>query len=45
MTISFNPSTGRCVILEPDGTFVSAWKLRYEQRQHVIRAGEPGGGH
>lgn len=45
VTLSFNPSTGRVVILEPNGSFVSGWKMTYEQLQHVIRTGKLGGGH
>jgi len=43
VTLSFNPSTGNCVILGQDGGFVSGWKLTYEQLQHVIRTGKLGG--
>ncbi|MFC7492699.1 MULTISPECIES: colicin D domain-containing protein [unclassified Nocardioides] len=44
VSLSFNPSTGKCVILGQDGSFVSAWELNYTQLQHVIRTGRLGGG-
>ena len=42
-TIAFNPSTGQAVILRPDGTLWSAWRLTYQQLLNVMRTGSLGG--
>lgn len=44
VTLSVNPSTGQCVILKPDGSFLSAWRLNQQQLENVIRTGKLGGG-
>ncbi len=44
VTIGFDASTGWVVVLKPDGTFVSAWRMSYEQILNVIKTGKLGGG-
>ena len=44
VTHLYNPKTGNNVVVDPQGGFVSGWKLSPAQTQHVLTTGKLGGG-
>jgi hypothetical protein len=44
MTLYVNPGTGLVVIADPNGDFVTGWRLSSAQLRHVLRSGRLGGG-
>jgi hypothetical protein len=40
----FDPSTGRNVMTDTQGNFISAWKLSADQQRHLLTTGRLGGG-